>query len=191
MRRLPPSFMGLAGLLGLAWGNAQAQSSSPWPITQIDSLASVCMPYGGTVDETLADQGLVGYSTTTSDNEFDVIIFTPRSNQPVKPGYVLVPEANTFLALLMKLPNKSFSRAKLKSSFPVTGSSAPTGQAMHQIYSGFDAFHQSDATLELTWVIIGPTMYVFRCSTQLPEEPGAAEDMKHFFTTIHFRQPRP
>ena len=183
--------VGLLGLWGLAWSTAQAQASGPWPVTQLDSLASVRMPYGGTVDETLAAQGLLAYSTNTSDNGFDALVFTPQADRPPKPGQVLAPDVDKFLALVMKLPDKAFARPKLQASYAVTVPSAPTGQAMHQVYKGFDEYHQSEATMELTWVVVGPTLYVFRCSTQLPEEAGAAEDMKHFFTTIAFKRPRP
>ena len=184
-------FFSIPGILLLVAGSAQAQASGPWPVTELDSIATVRMPYGGTIDETYAAQGLIAFSTTTSDNGFDAIVFTPKAEQALKPGQVLVPVPDKLLASLMKLPDKSFTRPKLKASFPVTVPSAPTGQGMHQVYTGFDAFHQSEATMELTWVVVGTTMYVFRCSAQLPEEPGAAEDMKHFFTTIAFKQPRP
>ena len=145
------------------------------------------MPYAGTIDETLAAQGVLEYGTTTSDNGFDAVIFTPKADRVLKPGQVIMPDVDRFLAALMKVPDKSFARAKLKSSFPVSLPTAPQGRAMHQVYSGFDEYHQSDATMELTWVVVGSTLYVFRCSAQLPEEPEAAEDMKHFFTTIEFK----
>lgn len=181
----------VAGLLALCQDEVQAQASGPWPITRLDSVATVRMPYGGTVDETFAVQGVQVYSTATSDNEFDAVVFTPKTDQPIPAGQVWVPDVKACVASLMSLPNKSFARAKLKSTFPVSLPSAPQGWAMHQIYSGFDEFHQSPATLELTWVAVGPILYVFRCSTQLPEEPGAVEDMKHFFTTITFGPRRP
>ena len=191
MKRLVYRLAGFAGCLLLMHRNAQAQASSAWPVTQIDSIATVRMPYAGSIDEADAAQGLITYNTSTSDNEFDAIVFTPKSEKPLKANQELVPDADKFLALLMKQPSKAFSRPKLKSSFAVTVPTAPTGRAMHQVYSGFDAYHQSEATMELTWVVIGATLYVFRCSMQLPEEAGAMEDMKHFFTTIQFKQPRP
>lgn len=183
----------MLGLAMMSWVDAQAQTAGAgaWPVTQLDSMAAVSMPYGSTIDQTYAASGMLVYSTNTSDNGFDVIVFTPKADRPLKPGQVLVPDADKFLALLMKIPDKSFARPKLKSSFAVTVPGAPNGRAMHQVYSGFDDYHQSEAKMELTWVIAGPTMYVFRCSTQLPEEAGAAEDLKHFFTTIQFKQPRP
>ena len=62
---------------------------------------------------------------------------------------------------------------------------------MHQVYSGFDEFHQIPAALELTWVVVGQKLYVFRCSYSLPQEAGAAEDARHFFTTIEFNPVKP
>ena len=171
-------------------GTAQAQSSSPWPVTQLDSVASVSMPYSGTVDEELAKEGIITYSAPTSDNNFDVLIITPKLNQPLKPGERMVMDTKKVLAQVAKMSNKLFVRPKLQSSYSVTVPSAPNGWAEHQVYSGFDAFHQSDATMELTWVIVGSSMYIFRCSTQLPQEDETAEDMKRFFTTIEFKQPR-
>ena len=192
------TFSRLVGWLGLVLGMlganpALAQSSSPWPITRLDSVASVRMPYAGTVDEEASELGLTIYSTSTSDNDFDALVFIPVPNtaQPLGPDQYLVPDVDRFLSMLMKVPNKSFSKAKLKSSFSVTLPSAPRNQAVHQVYAGFDNFHQVPAALELTWVLLGPKLYVFRCSYSLPEERGAAEDRQHFFSTITFETSRP
>lgn len=133
------------------------------------------------------------FATNTSDNKFDAITFTPVNDpaHPLKPGQVLVPDADRCLAQIMRLPDKSFAKAKLKTSFPVTVPSAPGGRAMHQVYSGFDEFLQEPAALELTWAMVGTTLYVFRCSYSLPQEAGAAEDAKHFFSTIAFKPSQP
>ena len=191
MKSSYPRFFSIPGILLLVAGSAQAQPASPWPITRLDSISTVRMPYGGTIDETYADQGLIAFSTRTSDNRYDAIVFAPKSGRALKPGQVLVPLPDKLLASLMKLPDRFFTRPKLKSSFLVTVPSAPTGQGMHQVYSGFDAFHQSEAIMELTWVVVGTIMYIFRCSAQVLKEAGAAEDRMHFFTTIGFKQPRP
>lgn len=151
------------------------------------------MPYAGTADEEFSNAGIIVFSTNTSDNEFDAIVFNPVPDpaHPLKPGQVLVPEPDRFISQIMRLPDKSFARAKLKTSFPVTLPSAPGGRAMHQVYSGFDEFHQLPAALELTWVLVGGTLYVFRCSYSLPQEAGAAEDAQHFFSTIAFKTGQP
>ncbi|RZK40191.1 MAG: hypothetical protein EOO57_02720 [Hymenobacter sp.] len=181
------------GLAGSLWtSQAQAQKAvSNWPITRLDSVASVEMPYEGTVDDTEAKNGLCSFGTSTSDNNFDVLIYQPHPNQPAQAGKMWTINVNKFLALAMQLPNNNFARPKLKTSFYVTVPTAPEGRAMHQVYSGFDEVHQSPATLELTWVLVGQKLYVFRCSYQLPAEQGSTEDMQHFFTTIHFKLPRP
>ena len=69
----------------------------------------------------------------------------------------------------MRLLDKSFAKAKLKTSFSITLPSAPGGKAVHQVYSGFDEFYQTSAALELTWVMVGTKLYVFRCSYSLPK----------------------
>ncbi|WP_035564253.1 hypothetical protein [Hymenobacter sp. IS2118] len=181
----------IVGVLIFALGNAQAQSSSSWPVTRLDSVASVSMPYSGSINEELAAEGVVMYRTPVSDNNFDVLIITPKLDQPLMPGEWMVMDTKKVLAQVMKLPDKLFTRPKLQSSYSVTLPSAPNGRAEHQVYSGFDAFHQTDASMELTWVIVGSSLYIFRCSTQLPQEAETAEDMKHFFTTIAFKQPQP
>jgi hypothetical protein len=183
-------------LLGFFFGivslSAQAQSSAPWPTTQLDSVASVHMPYAGSYDEEIRTSGVAVFATSTSDNEFDAVVFVPPPPpHPLKPGQVWLPDVEQCLTQLMRLPNNSFARAKLKSSFPVTLPSAPGGRAMHQVYSGFDERHQLPAALELTWVLADAKLYVFRCSYSLPQEPGAAEDAQHFFRTIAFKQRQP
>ena len=151
------------------------------------------MPYAGTLYDALLASGVSVFATSTSDNEFDALVFTPPGdpNHPLKPGQVWVPDADRFISQIMRLPDKSFAKAKLKTSFPVTLPSAPGGKAMRQLYSGFDEFHQIPAALELTWVAVGCTLYVFRCSYSLPEEKGAAEDAQHFFSTIEFKSGQP
>ncbi|GAB2862637.1 hypothetical protein [Hymenobacter ruber] len=151
------------------------------------------MPYAGTLDDELSASGVIVFATATSDNEFDAIVFNPVPDpaHPLKPGQAWVPDVDRFLAQIMRLPDKSFAKAKLKTSFPVTLPSAPGGKAMHQVYSGFDEFHQIPATLELTWVVVGTTLYVFRCSYSMPQEKGAAEDAQHFFSTIAFKPSQP
>ena len=151
------------------------------------------MPYAGTYDDELISSGIIVFSTTTSDNEFDAIVFNPVPDpaHPLKPSQVMVPVVDKFLGEIMRLPDKTFAKAKLKTSFPVTLPSAPRGRAMHQVYSGFDEFHQIPAALELTWVVVGTTLYVFRCSYSLPQEKGAAEDTQHFFSTIEFKPGQP
>lgn len=151
------------------------------------------MPYAGTANDELLGSGVAIFATNTSDNEFDALVFNPVPDlaHPLKPGQVLVPDADRFISQIMRLPDKKFAKAKLKTSFPVTLPSAPGGRAMHQIYSGFDEFHQLPAALELTWVLVGNTLYVFRCSYSLPQEAGAAEDAKHFFSTIEFKPGQP
>ena len=184
----------LFGLLhGLATFSARAQSAPPWQLTRLDSVASVRMPYAGTFDDEFSRSGIAIFATSTSDNEFDALVFTPAPDptHPLKPGQELVPDVDRFLAQIMRLPDKAFARAKLKTSFPVTLPSAPGGQAMHQVYSGFDEFHQVPAALELTWVVVGRTLYVFRCSYSMPQEKGAAEDATHFFSTIEFKPGQP
>ena len=91
----------------------------------------------------------------------------------------------------MRLPDKSFAKDKLKTSFSITLPSTPGGKAVHQVYSGFDEFHQISAALELTWVMVGTKLYVFRCSYSLPQEQEAAEGAQHFFSTITFNSGRP
>lgn len=167
------------------------QAVSVWPITRLDSIASVEMPYEGTVEEEGKAEGLLIYGTSTSDNQFDVVVYTPKPTQPTKAGTTQVINVEKFLALIMREPNPAFEKPKLKSSFPVTVPTAPGGQAMHQVYSGFDQVHQSPATLELTWVAVGPTLYVFRCSYQMPADQGSTDDMQHFFKTITFRADKP
>jgi hypothetical protein len=171
----------------------RAQASPPWQITRLDSVASVHMPYAGTSDDELVKSGVMVFATNTSDNEFDAIAFTPPLDpaHPLKPGQVWVPDVDRFLSQFMRLPDKTFAKARLKTSFPVTLPSAPGGKAMHQVYNGFDEFHQIPAALELTWVVIGGTLYVFRCSYSLPQEKGAAEDAQHFFSTIEFKPGQP
>ncbi len=171
--------------------HAQQLAISHWPVTRLDSVASVEMPQGGTVDEKGASEGLLIYSTSTSDNNFDAWVYTPYPKQPTKAGTTWVVNPEKFLALVMKEPNPSFEKPKLKNNYPVTVPTAPGGQAMHQVYSGFDQIHQSPATLELTWVAIGSTIYVFRCSYQMPADQGSLDDMQHFFKTITFRLPKP
>jgi hypothetical protein len=183
-------------LVGFVLGfsiSAQAQATAPWPTTQLDSVASVHMPYAGTVDDELSASGITVFATNTSDNEYDAIVFLPPADpaHPLKPGQVWLPDVNQFLTQLMRLHDKSFTKAKLKTSFPVTVPSAPGGRAMHQIYSGFDEFHQIPAALELTWVLAGAKLYVFRCAYSMPQEKGAAEDAQHFFRTIEFKQRQP
>ncbi|MBU6122968.1 hypothetical protein [Hymenobacter siberiensis] len=39
--------------------------------------------------------------------------------------------------------------------------------------------------------VVGRALYVFRCSYSVPQEPGAAEDTRHFFTTIEFNPIKP
>lgn len=163
------------------------QAVSVWPVTQLDSLASVEMPYEGTVNEQGNKSGLLIYSTSTSDNQFDVWVYTPHPAKQAKAGTVWTINIEKFLALVMREPNPSFEKPRLKSSFSVTVPTAPDGRAIHQVYSGFDQEHQSPATLELTWVAVGPTLYVFRCSYQTPAEQGSTDDMQHFFKTISFR----
>jgi hypothetical protein len=171
---------------------AQAQLAvSVWPTTHLDSLASVEMPYEGTIDEKGAADGLLIYGTGTSDNQFDAWVYTPKPTQPTKAGTALTVNVDKFLALVMREPNPAFEKPKLKSSFPVTVPTAPGGRAMHQVYSGFDQVHQSPATLELTWIAVGPTLYVFRCSYQTPADQGSTDDMQHFFKTITFRSAKP
>lgn len=186
---LKKPFIPLTGLLfWLVLAPVQAQPTAPWQITRLDSIASVKMPYAGTFDDELISSGVVVFATHTSDNEFDAIVFTPPPPpaHTLKPGQVWVPNVDAFLTQLMGLPDKSFAKARLKTSFPVTVPSAPGGKAMHLLYSGFDEFHQLPAALELRWVVVGAKLYVFRCSYSLPQEPGAAEDARHFFTTIEF-----
>ena len=146
------------------------------------------MLYAGTFDDELFSSGVAVFATNTSGNEFDAIVFTPPADptHPLKPGQVWTPDVNRFLNQLMRLPKKLFAKAKLKTSFSITLPSAPGGKAVHQVYSGFDEFHQIPAALELTWVIVGTKLYVFRCSYSLPQEQGAAEDAQHFFSTINF-----
>ena len=151
------------------------------------------MPYAGTFDDEFISSGVVVFATSTSENEFNALVFNPipDPSHPLKPGQTWVPDVDQFLAQIMRLPDKSFTKAKLKTSFPVTLPSAPGGKAMHQVYSGFDEFHQVPAALELTWVVVGTTLYVFRCSYSLPQEKGAAEDAQHFFSTIAFKPSQP
>lgn len=177
---------------GIVTNNAYAQKAvSNWPITHLDSVASVEMPYEGTVDEQAAKDGLLLYATSTSDNEFDVLVYEPHFEQSAPSGKVWTIDTQKFLAIIMKLPNDKFVRPKLKSSFYMTVPTAPEGRAMRQVYSGFDEVHQSPATMELIWTVVGSKLYVFRCSYQLPVEQGSTEDMQHFFTTIHFTAPKP
>ncbi|MFC6225125.1 hypothetical protein ACFP2F_17895 [Hymenobacter artigasi] len=187
-------FLPFAGLLcGLACLPSQAQVSAPWQVTRLDSVASVRMPYAGTFDDELLSSGVAVFATSTSDNDFDALVFTPppAPARALKPGQVWVPDVDRFLTELMRLPDKSFAKARLKTSYPITLPSAPGGKAMHQVYSGFDDYHQIPAALELTWVVVGQKLYVFRCSYSMPQEPGAAEDARHFFTTIEFNPIKP
>ena len=109
------------------------------------------MPYAGTFDDELISSGVAVFATNTSDNEFDAIVFTPPADptHPLEPGQVWITDVNRFLNQLMRLPNKSFAKTKLKTSFSITLSSAPGGKAVHQVYSGFDEFYQISAALEL------------------------------------------
>ncbi|UOE36208.1 hypothetical protein MTP16_11315 [Hymenobacter monticola] len=155
-------------------------------------MASVHMPYAGSYDDELSSSGVTLFTTSTSDNNFDALVFVPAPPAyPLKPGQVWVPNVEQFLAQLMRLPDAAFTKAKLKTSFPVTLPSAPGGRAMHQLYSGFDEQHQLPAALELTWVVVGAKLYVFRCSYSLPQEQEAIEDAKHFFSTIAFKPSQP
>jgi hypothetical protein len=186
-------------LFALCWltssvvtSHAYAQKAvSTWPTTRLDSVASVEMPYEGTIDEQAAKDGLLLYGTSTSDNDFDVLVYAPHFKQPAPSGKVWTIDAQKFLAIIMKLPNDNFTHPKLKNSFYVTMPTAPEGRVMRQVYSGFDEIHQSPATMELIWTVVGPKLYVFRCSYQLPAEQGSLEDMQHFFTTINFASPKP
>jgi hypothetical protein len=190
---MKPALVVICGLAGSALPKSvwAQQAISVWPTTHLDSLASVEMPYEGTVDEKGVADGLLIYGTGTSDNQFDAWVYTPKSTQPLKAGTALTVNVEKFLALVMREPNPAFEKPKLKSSFPVTVPTAPGGRAMHQVYSGFDQVHQTPATLELTWVSIGSTIYVFRCSYQMPADQGSTDDMQHFFKTITFRPAKP
>ena len=149
------------------------------------------MPYKGTLNEQGLANGLLVYSTSTSDNQFDAWVYTPRPTKQAKAGTTWAINVEKFLALVMREPNPAFEKPKLKSIFPVTVPTAPGGRAMHQVYSGFDQEHQSPATLELTWVAVGSSLYVFRCSYQMPADQGSTDDMQHFFKTISFRPAKP
>lgn len=174
----------------LSYQSRAQRAVTTWPVTRLDSVASVEMPYEGTLDETEAKNSILGFGTTTSDNSFDVVVYSPHLEQSTKPGKVRGINVDKFLAIAMQLPNDQFVHPKFKTSFYVTVPTAPGGRAMHQVYSGFDDVHQSPAALELTWVMVGQKLYVFRCSYQLPAEQGSTEDMQHFFTTIHFNLPK-
>ena len=130
------------------------------------------MPYAGTFNDELVSSGVMVFTTNTSDNEFDAIVFTPPADPThlFKPGQVWIPTIDRFLNQLMLLPDKSFAKAKLKTCFSITLSSAPGGKAMHQVYSGFDKFNQIPAALELTWVMVGTKLYMFWYSYSLPQE---------------------
>ena len=193
-------FTGLwtASAVLLIWFGAlpvRAQAAAPWPLTRLDSVASVRMPYAGSMNdgeegEALAAIGLRMYSAPTSDNQFAVVVYTPKPAKELKPGYTLVINPDRIIAALLRIPDKQFSKARLRASYPVALPTAPGGQGTHQVYSGFDDFHQLPAKMELTWVIVGPTLYIFSAAYSLPQEKDGAEDLQHFFSTIGF-QPTP
>ena len=191
MKRFAFRLAATLGIVAYLRGNAQAQNSSPWPVTRLDSVATVGMPYGGTIDESGLEAGVLMYTTSTSTNVYEAVMFTPKTTKPLKPGMYLVPDAPKFLSALMKVPTRTFSRPKLKASYLITLPSAPGGQAMHQVYGGFDGFNQEPAALELTWAIIGSSIYVFRCTYRLAQQAEAAEDLQHFFSSINFRPVHP
>lgn len=151
------------------------------------------MPNADTSDDELVSSGVAALATNTTDNEFDAIVFTPSADptHPLKPGKVLIPNVDRFLNQLMRLLDKAFAKAKLKTSFSITLPSAPGGKAVHQVYSGFDEFHQISAAFELTWVIVGTKLCVFWCSYSLPQEQGVAENAQHCFSTITFKSSQP
>ena len=184
---------GFAGLLWLLFAEAQAQTASPWPVTQLDSLVSVSMPYAGSLDESkeFAAIGLRMYTAPTSDNQFAVLAYTPKPAKPLKPGYELVMDPNRIITALLTMPDKLFSKGKRQASYLVTMPTAPGGQATHQVYDGFDAYHQLPAKLELTWVICSGTLYIFSSAYSLPQEKDSAEDIQHFFSSIAFKAAQP
>ena len=186
-----------AGLLILAtWLGCvpvQAQHAAPWPVTLLDSVVSVSMPYAGSLAESKEFEaiGLRLYVAPTSDNQFAVLAFTPKPEKPLKPGQELVIDPNQIIAALLTMPDKLFTKSKRQASYLVTMPTAPGGHATHQVYNGFDAFHQLPARMELTWVIRNGTLYLFSSTYSLPQEKDSAEDLQRFFSSIIFKASRP
>lgn len=186
-----PGWCCLPGLLLATWhgcGSVQAQRAAPWPVTLLDSVVSVSMPCTGTLVEVEEFEtiGLRMYTAPTSDNQFAVLAYTPKPTKPLKPGYEMVIEPDRIISALLTMPDKQFSKGKRQASYLVSLPTAPGGKATHQVYNGFDAYHQLPAKLELTYAVCNGTLYIFSSTYSLPQEKDSAEDLQHFFNSIHF-----
>jgi hypothetical protein len=180
------SFIAAFEIISLFSSTKQATAQSTWSTTRVDSIASVNMPYEGSLTQKAKYPNAWCYSTSTSDNEFAAYKFDLNGDKHYqgKSSTLTVSNFNKAIRTYSGFITPSISNAKLISEQLVQVDGAV---GVHQVLQGVSESRQEAAVLEQTWVIIDKLVYLFSCTTLLPGEQSAQEDAKHFFLTIHFK----
>ncbi|ALD21719.1 hypothetical protein AM218_11500 [Hymenobacter sp. DG25A] len=140
------------------------------------------MPYEGTLEEGTKLQGAQRFWTSTSDNEFQVLRVDLRYIPHYNPD--LIPTEASLIKTYeraVKLYNRQVIKGKLVSSGNIVFAGNPARAAL---YRGFDDYHQRPINIETVWMYHHQAIYLLTCSYAVPEEAGAIQDKKRFFSSV-------
>jgi len=142
------------------------------------------MPYEGTLEEDKKLPGVQRFSTSTSDNNFEIFRVDLRYIPKYNPDVALTTSA---LSGLYDKASRQYNRQVIKGKLLSEGNVMFAGSpARAALYKGFDDYHQLPTHIETVWVWHGDAIYLFTCSYTLPETEGSVADKKQFLMSVRF-----